>query len=124
MLVYQGTLQYSPQVPQVPGLLPAVEEGSSLLHPTVLASLVEGKNFLLIPNLATVELLGVLAGHMNQASDPAVAYAASVSGLVNLYFKGREKPRGQITEQVRKQFPLWLSQTSVVAPRKGFVPLY
>lgn len=66
---------------------------------------------------------GCVAGHMNRVSTSAVACTTSVPCLVNLCFKGREKPRGQITGQVRKQFPLWLSQLSVVAPRNGFVLL-
>lgn len=41
------------------GVLCTVEEGSSLLYPTVLVSLVEGTNFLLIPNVAAIELLCV-----------------------------------------------------------------
>lgn len=45
-------------------------------HPRVFTSLVERKNFLLIPNLGTVGLVAVLAGHVSQARDSA--YAASV----------------------------------------------
>lgn len=57
--------------PGAPAIWPALHcGGGQLLAPSHSAyCLVEGKNFLLIPDLATVELLGVLAGHMNQASE-------------------------------------------------------
>lgn len=74
MVVAQGagvSGNFAIHPPGAPAIWPALHcGGGQLLAPSHSACRpVEGKNFLLIPNLATVELLGVLAGHMNQASE-------------------------------------------------------